>query len=398
MAMTKTKEALKEAKEIFKENKRKFKKRSFKNAKNRNKASRKAKKRKVDIDFPYVPDRVSHKTSVDNIILTYSLHPEAEKVIWAVKHKKFFREDDHVDMIRYAVHIYQKYGIEPTAKSTNLYDLVNQMIPYKHSRAAIGFSYKSFTHFRVHPQNDFLLGDTTFKEALNNFTESKYNFTFTKKEVATIYNSDRTFDEIFFTTLCKRFDINQCFTNSIRDFTRERINKHILEFISKFETKNDWNIMDYYCFLTASERNELRRKNINNIRGESDLWHDQIRMANNHEYLYWGNYGFEPYSETVRDGGETKIVTIQVVKDTTELRDEGREMKHCVFSYIRSCVTGRSKIFSVTIQDNIHEKPKRISTFELNQNNVLVQHRAKMNASPPPNINKLVKEYVMRIK
>ena len=52
--------------------------------------------------------------------------------------------------------------------------------------------------------------------------------------------------------------------------------------------------------------------------------------------------------------------TIEELTNSNQLHDEGKKMKHCVYSYIGSCKHGKTSIFS------LRENDERMVTIELN--------------------------------
>lgn len=77
-----------------------------------------------------------------------------------------------------------------------------------------------------------------------------------------------------------------------------------------------------------------------------------------------------------------KIYHINQLINSTELKVEGRHMKHCVASYINSCVNGRCSIWSMNVKFETTGEVQRLVTIELSRQRTIVQVRGKYNAMP----------------
>ena len=76
-----------------------------------------------------------------------------------------------------------------------------------------------------------------------------------------------------------------------------------------------------------------------------------------------------------------RIFKFQQLLTVKELRKEGSTHGHCVGSYSRSCVTGRSSIWSLSIEDSLGVS-KPLLTIELNRDKYINQLRGKGNRGP----------------
>ncbi len=85
--------------------------------------------------------------------------------------------------------------------------------------------------------------------------------------------------------------------------------------------------------------------------------------------------------------------TIVPLLSRKELQAEHERMNHCVDSYAPNCILGKSLIFSVR-----DKKGNSLSTFELNDEGTMLQHRAFENAEPPEREQKAVAAYIEAIK
>ena len=95
--------------------------------------------------------------------------------------------------------------------------------------------------------------------------------------------------------------------------------------------------------------------------------------------------------KTGKDSG-TKTYRICQLLTSTELTAEGRDMGHCVSSYIGSCSAGRSSIWSLTIEDFVGNI-KKLVTIEVDRSNVICQIKGKHNRSPETNEISIIKKW-----
>lgn len=65
---------------------------------------------------------------------------------------------------------------------------------------------------------------------------------------------------------------------------------------------------------------------------------------------------------------------------TDVLRIEGREMRHCVFTYASGCLNGTTSIWSLRVRPENDSKTRRLLTVEVNNSRrAIVQVRGKAN-------------------
>jgi hypothetical protein len=72
-------------------------------------------------------------------------------------------------------------------------------------------------------------------------------------------------------------------------------------------------------------------------------WHVLMQKAKLGHTVEWKGMGVPDWEFEGRD----KIWTVCELRNNKELMNEGRKQKHCVYSYVRWCVEGRSAIFSL---------------------------------------------------
>lgn len=111
-----------------------------------------------------------------------------------------------------------------------------------------------------------------------------------------------------------------------------------------------------------------------------DQWHGELRRAKANKNRNWapsGTPGFQ-YPENPKE--DQPYWTITEICGERELHTEGKELKHCVYSYTESCIQGNCTIWSLKQFNHQSQKFHRIATLEI-QNNQIVQARKAYNES-----------------
>lgn len=153
---------------------------------------------------------------------------------------------------------------------------------------------------------------------------------------------------------------------------------------------NDMILYHDDCFLKT-----LYKMGVKRILEETSLWHDQMVLAKDNKKLSWAAKGYSKHGfkklESEEDKSET---TYHFVELTTSkaLAEEGRVMRHCVYTYVDKCYNGRSCIISIQTTNSIQEGIKRHGTIEI-VNGCVVQFRGKANSTPSNFINKIATAY-----
>lgn len=124
-------------------------------------------------------------------------------------------------------------------------------------------------------------------------------------------------------------------------------------------------------------------------------WHIGLRKGTQKPNLQWLSSGIEPLEleEGSLVSGKPRKWTISELLNTWELFQEGQMMRHCVASYESSCVSGRSSIWSLSLERGDGRR-KRVLTIEVsNQRKTICQIRGKANRLPNPKELELIKQW-----
>lgn len=93
-------------------------------------------------------------------------------------------------------------------------------------------------------------------------------------------------------------------------------------------------------------------------------WHGALANSHNLQ-LVWNPSGIEGFSfaEGSRDSDHRKQWTIRELITSADLLAEGRALKHCVYSYARSCASGRCSIWTLEVQ--FEQSKDKLLTIEI---------------------------------
>ncbi|MCP4214583.1 MAG: hypothetical protein GY765_07995 [bacterium] len=92
-----------------------------------------------------------------------------------------------------------------------------------------------------------------------------------------------------------------------------------------------------------------------------------------------------------RENNNLKIFRIRELVSSSELHEEGRAMRHCVYTYANSCHLGSCSIWSVT--EEAAKRKKRLATIEVSRKGDVRQVRGPCNCKPDENVNRLIKQW-----
>jgi hypothetical protein len=123
----------------------------------------------------------------------------------------------------------------------------------------------------------------------------------------------------------------------------------------------------------------MRGRNAVALLDQVEKWH----IALNHEKIATGDIFAPSGIKGLRhesSGEKWSAWTITELRNSAQLREEGKMLSHCVLSYARSCVSGHTSIWSMEREDE--NGKKKHQTIEVNSNRQIVQCRGKHNRIP----------------
>ena len=156
---------------------------------------------------------------------------------------------------------------------------------------------------------------------------------------------------------------------------------------SKYTLDKISEVMDYIRNMGRFNQvdfDQLLSRSARNIVAECDVWHDTLRMAKVRNNTAWESIGYSCILKESYDENNTLIsaMVIDELVNARELATEGRTQSHCVYSYVRYCMTGKTSIVSLR-HTNASGIIKPLVTIEIDNNKKhIVQARGKANRQP----------------
>ncbi len=149
-------------------------------------------------------------------------------------------------------------------------------------------------------------------------------------------------------------------------------------------------VFDYIDFKAFKRKREfsLKGKTMNNLIAEIMAWHKTL--ATRRDINYWGRHSFERFAiKEFKIVAKSQKFRIKQVLTPLELFREGKELHHCVMSYLKKCRFNDCAIFSLrTINEQKEEI--RLLTIEVRQH-AIYQIKGLYNRSYNENEYKIIK-------
>jgi hypothetical protein len=129
-------------------------------------------------------------------------------------------------------------------------------------------------------------------------------------------------------------------------------------------------------------------------------WHAQLRNETTaaSTKFFWNPSGVAPFElcEGALASGNLRRWTIVELLSRQELFEEGRQLRHCVASYVYSCVSGGTSIWSLGVERNTGPR-KRVLTIEVSVNRKAIrQVRGKANRLPTEKEQEVVRRWALQ--
>jgi len=142
-------------------------------------------------------------------------------------------------------------------------------------------------------------------------------------------------------------------------------------------------LLDYITYqrfrVNAGANFQINRVSFNRVLIDMEEWHINLRRQRNFDQTEnitsWEGTTINDFVYKTN----SLVYSIIQLKSKEDLFTEGKEMKNCVFGYLRSCITGYCSIWS--LREEREGITKRLATIEL-QNSTIVQVRKKTNILP----------------
>lgn len=145
---------------------------------------------------------------------------------------------------------------------------------------------------------------------------------------------------------------------------------------------NRWVMVDGRRVLVEAAQPNLTMKGrtADSLLRQVEAWHRQLRASNLVQNAQWTTSGVPEFEfwEGPEHSDKRKRWTIRELMSAQSLMIEGKQLKHCVYSYARSCAAGHCSIWTLELESR--EGLSKLVTLEVrNATRTIVQARGKLN-------------------
>lgn len=150
-----------------------------------------------------------------------------------------------------------------------------------------------------------------------------------------------------------------------------------------FDARRIEEVVDFINYQRlAQEGFSMKGRTPDALLRQTEEWHAQRSLERNYGGAFkWQPSGIRAFDQAEGSGTEVKIYKIRELLSSNELLAEGKAMKHCVYTYVRSCMGQSCAIFSLTV-DTV-SGPQRLATLEVDlKRQKIVQAKARCNDTP----------------
>jgi hypothetical protein len=112
-------------------------------------------------------------------------------------------------------------------------------------------------------------------------------------------------------------------------------------------------------------------------------WHAELARETRRRPVEWEASGIGEFHLLDEAGESPRCWTIHEVCTDKELKEEGREQKHCVASYARSCARGQTSVWSMQVEERRTGARRRVMTIAVqNAHRKITEARGRCNKLP----------------
>ncbi|QHT66754.1 hypothetical protein GXP67_08815 [Rhodocytophaga rosea] len=142
----------------------------------------------------------------------------------------------------------------------------------------------------------------------------------------------------------------------------------------------------------------LKGRTPDSLLRQVEEWQQQMNQEQNYGgRLNWKPSGFAAFEHETGSGQLVKIFKVRELLSSNELRAEGKSMKHCVYTYVRSCHAGQCSIFSLTA--DTFSATERLVTIEVDiKRKQIVQAKARLNEKPSEEAMDVMKLWAEKVQ
>ncbi len=141
----------------------------------------------------------------------------------------------------------------------------------------------------------------------------------------------------------------------------------------------------------------LRGRTPESLLRKVEAWHRKLASDNTHQVGQWNPTGIDEYEfiEGSEANRTLKFWTIRELLSSKALTAEGRQLKHCVASYARSCIRGHCSIWTLEV-DSFEGHTKALTIEVRNQQRMICQARGKLNRLPTDKERNIMRRWAVQ--
>lgn len=168
---------------------------------------------------------------------------------------------------------------------------------------------------------------------------------------------------------------------------------------SLFDVRRLDEVVDYIHHRKVADAGySMKGRTPDSLMRQVNEW--QVQMRHEHTLsgkLTWPSSGIAAWEHETGTGQEAKIYKIRELTSSSDLRAEGKAMRHCVYTYVRSCHLRACAIFS--LMADTFSASERLVTIEVDlKKRKIVQAKARCNAAPSTDAMEVIKLWAEKEK
>jgi hypothetical protein len=136
----------------------------------------------------------------------------------------------------------------------------------------------------------------------------------------------------------------------------------------------------------------FNNRNPNTLLALVSTWHRGTSSNKHGDLIHFSHSKIKPYL-SIKTNGNFYNHSIKQLTNNFELFKEGKELGHCVGSYVNSCRKNHCTIWSLT-QHDAHDY-KKLVTIEVDSDNQIVEMRGKHNRYPTDGEMAMIQKWVI---
>jgi hypothetical protein len=142
----------------------------------------------------------------------------------------------------------------------------------------------------------------------------------------------------------------------------------------------------------------LKGRTPDSLLRQVDEWLAQIRHERTQGgKLSWNSSGIALFDYETGEGDQVKIYKIRELLSSNVLRAEGKSMRHCVYTYVKSCYSGECAIFS--LMADTFSGSERLVTIEVDlRKRQIVQAKARFNECPADDAKEVIQLWAAKVQ